>query len=147
MFCFILEKLMGDKNYNHELYQEVVKDLRIGSLAKDVKLTPLLQAFRVSHDFMSIYYCLGGYTDTPTRSYLAVSNFKNPYFFQLKYSQYIDFGLCIPQHDFITEKQANLVYQIQKRRSYKLIHKKTRDQEIKDLSAELIKEIQPFKLV
>jgi len=146
MYCFVLKNLMGDKKFNRDHYQEVVKDLRVGSLAKDVKLTRLDQAFRVSYDFLSIYYSLGCTTGYAATGYLAVSNFKNATFFQLKHFQSIEFSLCIPQHDFISEKQASLVYQIQKRLRYTLIHKKTRDQELVDLISELKKEIQTFKI-
>jgi hypothetical protein len=101
----------------------------------------------MSYDFLSIYYRLQGSTGYAPSGYLAISNFKNPFFFQFKHSQSIEFSLNIPQHDFITEEQANLVYQIQKRVRYWSIHNKTREEELKVLTAELEKSIQPFKII
>lgn len=140
MYCFVMKLSMSTA-------KEIEKDLRVGSLAKHVKVTRLDQAFRMSYDFLSIYYSLHALSGYQSSGYLAMTDFKNPFFFKFKHSNAIQFSLQIPSVDFITDEQAALVFQIQKRIRYSSIHKKTRMEELSDLIGQLDESIQPYKII
>lgn len=76
MYCFVMKLSMSTA-------KEIEKDLRVGSLAKHVKVTRLDQAFRMSYDFLSIYYSLHALSGYQSSGYLAMTDFKNPFFFKL----------------------------------------------------------------
>lgn len=137
MYCFVMKPKL------HTL-EEIHKDLRIGSLVKDVKLVRLDQAVRWSYDFLTIHYSLDG---SSFDGYLATSNFKNSVFFQLKHFDEIKFWLRIPSHDFVTDQQASLMYQIQKLNRYTSIHKQTRDEELVALKQALTASIEQYKIL